>query len=224
MPLTIGDLVPKVKLKLGGRTDINARITEWLMDAYREIAMAYDFETLETSTSDICSPGSDTYLYPPQARALKSVVLMNGSTPVPIRKKNIQVVRRYQTGNPGLPALWAPFGNSYILRPAPNKGYPILLDFWRKPDFGDETEATVNAVLVELPDDWIEILKLSATERGHAGLIEFDKSQAIHQVLHGDPDPNKGNPGLLKQHGSRNNAENQISDYGFRPRIRRYTS
>ena len=224
---TLGSFVPDVRFNLGGRTDINDNISKWLRDAYREIAMGYPLETLEESVQNSTVAGIDTYDYPPNARGLKSIVVLNGVNPVPLTKKNIQVVRRYQINTPGIPSIWAPFGpTTFMMRATPNGTYPLLLDYWKKPAIdADEADVDViNACEAELPDDWFEILKQSATQKGHLDLQEADKAQAVRQILNGDPNNQKGWPGMIKERLNRNASENSLSNYGMRPRIRRYTS
>lgn len=224
----LSDFIPQVRPKLGGRTDIDDRISQWLLEAYRELTMGYDFETMEKSTQDLTVPGTDIYAYPTDARALKAITLVDATvasaSPIQPKKKNIQVVRRYQVGIQGAPAVWAPFSSSYILRPVPDLSYTIYLDYWKKPTVDLTSISTINSTAIELPDDWLDILVYLATEKGHAELQETDKAQAVHQLVHGDPNPSKGFPGMIREHTNRNAKENGISDYGLRPRIRRYTS
>lgn len=224
----IESFVEKVRWKFGNRTDIDARITGWLKDAYLELS-GYPLETLEESTQDTTAPGQDTYSYPSNARSLKAITLVDASlvngSPVQPRKKNIQVVRRYMIGTQGMPAVWAGFGSSYILRPTPDRAYTVYLDYWKKPALDpDEVDVTtINECLVELPDDWFEILVRLAAQKGYSDLQEQDKSMAEHQLVFGDPGQQGKAPGMIKERMTRNAAENGVSNYGIRPRIRRYT-
>jgi len=223
---TLGSFVAAVRFNLGNRTDIDDQISLWLRDAYREIAMGYPLETLEVSVENSTVSGIDTYDYPDDARGLKSLVVMNGVQPVPLTKKNIQVVRRYQINTPGIPSIWASFGSQFIMRATPNGTYPILIDYWKKPALAaDEADVSViNACEAELPDDWFEILKQSATQKGHLDLQEADKAMAVRQTLNGDPHSQNGWPGMIKERLNRNASENSLGNFGMRPRIRRYTS
>lgn len=226
----LGDFIPDVRKNIGGRTDQDDNISKWLRDAYREIAGGYPLETLETSDQDVAVPGIDTYSYPENCRALKSITLVDsavtGATPIQPKKKNLQVVRRYPALPSGTPAVWAPFGLEYIIRPAPSRAFTIFLDFWKKIDLAanEAVIATINSTEVELPDDWFEILTQSATEKAHRDLQESDKAMAIHSQLFGDPNSVRKTPGVIKERLTRNAAENVLSDYGMRPRMRRFTS
>lgn len=230
---TLGDFAPQVRWNLGNRTDIDDKIAIWLRDAYREITMGYDLETMEQSTEDSASPGEDTYAYPENARAIKALTFVDPTnsttTPIQPKKKNIQVVRRYPKGTAAsgnTPAVWAPFGSNYLVRPAPNKVYIIEIDFWALPNITAEENdtSTIEETPALLPEDWFEILVVSATQKGHVGLEELDKASGLRQQLNGDPNSSKGWPGMIKERLNRTAAENGISDYGVRPRIRPYTS
>lgn len=221
---TFDDQLPQLRFELGGRTDIDDRILGWQKEAYREIGMAYPFEELEESTQDITVPNVDAYDYPPTARAIKALTIVDGDSPYEVKKKNIIVVRRYQVNKPGRPAIWAPYGNQFLLRAVPDKAYTLLIDFWEKPQIDETDSDTLKATEIKLPDDWLEIHLYATLERAHKGLNEFDKAAAVHQTLHGDPNPQKGFPGLYRERTIRNTAENPVSDYGMRPRIRPYGS
>lgn len=218
---TLGTYVSKLAGKIGGRTDINDKITQWLMESYREIAMSYDLETLETSVEVTWVVGTAEYAYPDDARAIKAFTYLQGNSPVVVTKKDIRIVRRHPLAT-GAPAIWAPFGAEYILRPVPNLAYVATIDYWRKPDIDETSSTTINQTEIELPDDWIEVFLQLAKQKAHNDLTEMDKAQATHQLLFGDPNSSKGFPGMIKERLNRNAAENAVSSYGMRPRVRPY--
>ena len=220
---TLGSFVAQVRPKLGNRTDIDDRISQWLLESYREIYSNYDLETLEETDESMSTvAGTDGYDYPDTARAIKSIILLQGVQPIYPKKKDIRVVRKYQVTTQGVPAIWAPFANKFIFRPTPDLVYPMVIDFWIKPEVDTTSTVTINATEVLLPDDWYDVLIMGATERGHHELQETDKAQATHQILFGDPNPSKGFPGWIKEKLNRGAAENAVSDYGIRPRVRSY--
>lgn len=221
---TLGSFITQVRPKLGNRTDIDDRITQWLMEAYREISMGYDLETLEATVVNSTVYNIDTYSYPTGARAIKSLMLLNGNSPVTPTKKDIRVVRRYQVGILGVPSIWAPFAAQFMLRPTPSQAYPLTIDYWVMPTIVETSATTINATLIKLPQDWFDILTYLAAEKGHQELQEMDKSEQVHQLIFGDPNPSKGRPGMIKERINRNAAENSISNFGIRPRVRPYGS
>lgn len=221
---TLGSFVAQVRPKLGNRTDIDDRITQWLMEAYREISMGYDLETLEATVQNTMVSGIDTYAYPVGARAIKSLMFMNGVSPVIPTLKDIRVVRRYQINTFGVPAIWGPFGSNFMVRPTPNQAFPMTIDYWVMPTIVTTSTATINATQIQLPQDWLDIFTYLATEKGHQELQEMDKSQQVHQLIFGDPNPSKGFPGMIKERINRYGAQNAVSNYGIRPRIRPFGS
>lgn len=223
---TISSFIDPVRWNLGNRTDIDDRITGWIKQAYREIAMGFPLETLEQTESGTTAPGVSEYSYPQNARGLKAFVVFVNNQPIPLVPKNIEVIRRYQSISRGVPSIFCGFNDQAILRPVPNGVYPFTMDYWQKPNINaDETViATINSTEVMLPDDWFEVLEQMATQKGHVALEEFDKASAVRQILNGDPDSSKGWPGMIKERTNRVASENVISNFGLRPRIRRYTS
>src|SRR5262245_38016293 len=223
---TLGIFIPQMQTKLGGRTDIDSDITLWLKDAYRDLTMSYPFETLEKTVDPptFTTPGVDTYPYPSDARGMKALTIINGTTPFSLKKKNIEIVRRYETGRRGTPAVWTPYGANFIIRASPDKAYQLIEDYWKKPNIDETSNETIQATHIELPDDWFEVLVYDAVERAHQSLQEFDKAQAVHTQLHGDPNPSKGFPGMIREKQTRDSSENVLSDYGMRPRVRRFGS
>lgn len=220
----LSDFTDKVKFNLGNRSNIDDRIRNWLVDAYREIAMGYPLETLELSVVSSTVQDIDAYDYPDDARAIKALTITNNNSPVPLIPKNIQVIRRYQVTTTGVPAIWCGWQNQMLLRAVPNGAYPLYIDYWQKPVVDETDSDTIDATSIQLPDDWFEILVQAATQKGHSDLQEKDKAMALRQLLNGDPDSSKGFPGMIKERLTRNAAESSMSNYGMRPRIRRYTS
>ena len=233
---TISDRAVEVAKMLGGRSDLTSRIYDWLGGAYIELGMGYDFEELE-ETVDVTITGTaedDTYDYPSVAaaapvpeqptRAVKSIVLLDSTTSttrvVPLMKKNVQWTDKL-IPSLGVPAIWAPFKNSIILRPVPNENWTMRCRVWLKPVL----YATVQDTVLNLPWDWLEILDYSAAIRGHIALMERDKANEITALLHGSEDPRSGRrtPGLIRQKLIRKQAESFYDDWGMRPVVRGYT-
>lgn len=224
---TFADYLPTVRRDLGGRTDIDDRIRTWMTESYREIAMNYDLETLQTNVAITFSPNVDpAFDYPADARAIKALTLVNQSTssPVELKKRNMAVIRKYPSTPGGTPAIWAPENNSIFVRPVPLINYDGTIDYWRKPTIDQTSSTTLDTTQVELPDDWIEIFTKAAVMRGHMGLTEFDKAVQVRTLLHGDPNPQVGWPGLIAERNTRDSSEKAVSDFGMRPRLRRYGS
>jgi hypothetical protein len=221
---SIGDHVGTVASLLSGRTDQNASISQWLLNGYRDIAHTIPFETLEDTQDPYpCVANFPTLDYPSNARAIKSITLgFPASTPTserPLYKRNKAIINRYASTPTGVPSIWAPYAYQIHLRMVPDDAYPLIVDFWRKviPDPED-----INNTLIEVPDDWLEIVEYAAQERGWIDLQEYEKANAVHVFLWGDPKMGKKNPGLVKQRLTRIQAEYENANYGMRPRLARY--
>jgi len=218
---TIAQHIPIVRSMLGGRTDIDAKITQWLVNGYRDIAHTIPFETLEFSVNVLTVANIESYMYPAGARGIKAITMgippSNPASFVPLYKKNMAIIDRYAR-QPGQPSIWAPWGNQFYLRAIPNNSYQIVLRCWHWVELLNPVETTG----FNVPDDWLEIIDYAAQMRGHIDLAEADKANAIRVLLYGNPKKPEY-PGLIKQRLTRIQAEYENANYGLRPRIRRYT-
>lgn len=221
---TIGDFVPEVQLNLGNRSDLASRISFWLGRGYMDLGMSYPFEELEDTIDDMFVPNIDIYDYPGNVRAIKTISMTPfANMQQPVKRKDIKIVRRYNTtSQTGPPSIYASYHKQILVRPIPNQGYPFKWDVWMKPAIDFTDASTLNPTVILLPDDWLEILMYMATLRGHIGLLERDKATEIHTLLYGDPtDVNQ--PGLIKTKLLIHSAESYDAEYGTRPKIRAYS-
>ena len=221
---TVNDLVPLVASLLGGRTDLNSNIAGWIVNGYQDLTSTIPFCTLELTQNSSTVANVDTYDYPSDARAIKSLTLAvnnsgSGNAPRQLRKRNIQIIDQYQTINTSVPAVWAPFANQFILRPVPDDAYPLIIRYWQTAQITGDIVSTPLLV----PDDWIEIITYEAQMRGYLYLQEQDRAAAVRQILYGNP-TKPGMPGLVKQRLTRIEAESSNANYGIRPRVTRYTN
>lgn len=219
----IGDSVTTVQLNLGNRQDLAARISQWLAYAYIDLGMSYPFEELEDSIDDTFVAGQGTYPYPPGVRAIKTLsMVVFQNAPQPIKRRDIKIVRRYNTSNQtGPPSIYGTVAKQILVRPIPDQTYTFIWDTWNLPAVDQTSTGSINASPVLLPLDWIEIMQLMATLRGHISLLERDKAAEIHQLLYGDP-TDSTQPGLIKTKLLIHSAESYDSDFAIRPKIRAY--
>jgi hypothetical protein len=221
---TIGDSVATVRLNLGNRSDLDVRISNWLAHGYQDLGMSYPFEELEQTIDDTFLPNIDIYNYPDGVRAIKTISMTPfANQQQPVKRKDIKIVRRYNTtSQTGPPSIYGPFNRTILVRPVPSQAFPFKWDVWMKPSIDFTDTASINASIVVLPDDWIEILEYMATLRGHIGLLERDKAGELHTLLYGDP-TDVSQPGLIKTKLLIHSAESYDSEYGTRPKIRAYS-
>jgi len=246
---TLGSLAGDINAVLGNRQDVLTyttfpsapnmqdadRLAIWMKEAYNEICLGYRFEELETAVVDAFVPNNDVYQLPTLCRSLRAVTLLFGSSqqPRPVRRRHIRNIRRYQTSSQGPPSIYAPFNPggqpSIIVRPVPDQGYPLIWDIVSKPTFNSAGGATNNIATtpIQLPDDWVDILKWSVIMRGHTALLERDKAQAIQTLLFGGYDPVLGRkvPGMIRQRiASRDQTDIEDVEFGLQPQVRRYSN
>lgn len=220
----IGDSVATVTLNLGNRSDLAARVSQWLAYAYIDLGMSYPFEELEDSVDDAFQPGIDVYDYPATARAIKTLSMSFGAGLIqPIKRKDIKVIRRYTTTQQGgPPTIYGTRAKQILVRPIPNQSFPFIWDVWNLPAVDQTSTSSINASPVLLPLDWVEIMQYMATLRGHIALLERDKASEIHQLLYGDP-TDQTQPGLIKTKLLIHSAESYDSDFAIRPKNRAYS-
>ncbi len=127
--LTLDEMKTELRSSLGGRTDLNARLTTVINLAQMRIARKYRWEELEAlftnTTAFTSTPASDKFLaLPLNVRDIYSVRLIDGAnsqklTRVPNRSwdKRIPEPEYHSTGRPSL----------YTLR-------RNIMEFWRVPD------------------------------------------------------------------------------------------
>jgi hypothetical protein len=219
----IGDSVATVRLNLGNRADLDARISQWLAYAYIDLGMSYPFEELEASIDDAFVSTIEVYNYPDGVRAIKTISMTVSNQQQPVKRRDIKVIRRYSSTIPGPPAIYGTRAKQILVRPIPDKSYPFIWDVWLLPAVDQTSPATINASAMLLPLDWAEILQYMATLRGHIALLERDKAAEVHTLLYGDPG-SPGVVGLIKQKLLIHAAESYDSDYAIRPKIRAYSS
>lgn len=209
------------------------RLMIWLKDAYTEICLGYRFEELETSVNDVFVPNIDVYQLPALCRTLRAITLLYGTSqqPRPVRRRHIRNIRRYQTSSLGPPSIYAPFNPggqpSIIVRPVPDQGYPLIWDIVSKPTFGNAVNHTIDTAVINLPDDWIGVLKSLTKLKGHTALNEPDKAGAEQTYLFGGYDPALGRkvPGVIKQLiAPRDQTDIEDVEFGLQPQVRRYTN
>lgn len=218
----ISDSVATVQLMLGNRSDLAARISQWLAYAYIDLGMSFPFEELESSIDDQFVPTIDVYDYPASVRAIKTLSMTVNQVAQPIKRREIKIVRRYSSTNAGPPAIYGTRAKQILVRPVPDNTYPFIWDVWLLPAVDQTSTATINASAVLLPLDWVEVMQYMATLRGHISLLERDKAAEIHTLLYGDP-TNQNQPGLIKTKLLIHAAESYDSDFAIRPKTRAYS-
>jgi len=225
-----------VAMKLGNRQDLlqpapgsgfpYSRISGWLRDAYIEVMSSRAFEYAEETLQFQTVQGQDSYVYPPNSRALKAISgYRSDGTPVQVSWKDIGYIRRYNIGAlttsqplEGPPSIYTIFNNQIIFRPTPdNQPYTFYLDIWEWPDIQDD--ANLDTTVLQVPMDWLEIIDYLASVRGHAELGQADKCSEVMKLLYGYTDPSTGGrvAGMIERAQNRQQASSPWTDWGIQP-------
>lgn len=223
----ISDRVATVQYMLGGRTDLTAgapsKIAVWLQNAYIEIAMGYNFVELEDTLSTVLVQGGDIVPYDPSVRAIKALTIQQqDGSQYDLPEKDIKWIRRLSATQQGRPSVCCTMGQgigtrNLILRQVPDANfYTLLWDVWLKPVI---TGNIVDTVL-NVPDDWLEIIDYAAALRGHVDLLEEDRAVAKARYLYGFTNMTTGKkvPGIIQQRLTQRQANAPSQDYGLQPK------
>ena len=229
---TIGALASEVITKLENRTTDLTRAYQWLADAVLELTssgeLRDEFDDLEQlgppfslaprvreyAFSTILNPGDyndgtlDIRLWnnPPQNTVFQR-----------LRRTDYQFTDNY-SNNPGRPSAWYRFADNYGFDMIPDLPYQIQARYLIQHPIAAPPQNTV----VQMPRPWIDVLILSAVQKGFVELNEYEKANATSQILHGDPrDPTK--PGLIYKRKKRYQIEAWREVQPLRPYVGRYS-
>jgi hypothetical protein len=234
----ISDLASEVILKCGNRTTDLTRAYQWLVDAILEISSNPDYRD-EFTELEILGPtfvltgGSSTSAS--QQEYDESNIVPSGDTNDATldifiwRDPPINSVRQklnpshYQEADKSVvtfstPTSWYRFGGQIGFYPSPDKSYQIQARILRMHPIAD---SAIQTTTILLPRDWNEVLIHAAAEKGLIELQEYEKAQAIHTLLHGDPKyPTK--PGMINGRKKKRGREAFRITQGLRPIVHRY--
>lgn len=205
----INDLIPDVRGKLRGRSDVNTRIVGWLKQSILDLTQSYPFEELSLPcpmTNFISSPLTSTYKIPyftGQAitgrftRILSWLIyysvnpVIGVDTAFEMKGRALAVVRQQSTIK-GIPVMYAQQGQNLIVGCAPNLNYATQMIVQKQHEFHPDMVDSE----IFMPDDWREILVYAAAIRGCDELAMTEVGTTYYKRLHGDPKL-QGDLGLL---------------------------
>lgn len=229
---TIGDLGPEVIKRVENRTGDLERAYEWIKNALIEIAddpeLRDDFVELEVLgptfdlTANTQEYEQENFLQADQeCTAILDVMLWIDYPTNEIRTKlnptHYQDADRSTNLAVSQPSEWYRFGSKIGFQPIPNQNYQTQVRYLRQHPIDDPVEDTE----ILLPRDWNEVIVMAAVERGFIELLEYEKSQAIHVLLHGDPNY-PGKPGLIMAKHKKRKREAWRQQQPLRPVVRGY--
>jgi hypothetical protein len=183
--ITAQDIVDEVRLHLGGETEESLsdnQILRWVNRALTDLASAYSFTELETSTTLTTSSG--TAEYETTATDILEIISMVDTTNnvqlYPWNRSQYDQATQGSTSNTtGTPTFWFESGTGsndrfqYTFFPTPAGSYTITVTYRKKPA---ELVLTPSATSSTLREPWDHVLVLLAVESGWRALGDDDKA------------------------------------------------
>src|SRR3972149_1286469 len=169
--MTSDELFAELKLRMGNRKDIDARLKQWLNSAYFQIGVKYRFRELEKLKEMTTINTVREYDKPPTAYAVRSLRDMTNKRFLGYR--HWMSLERL-TPTAGKPTKWARHGGLLILDPTPNGAYVIRARITERP--AAMTFPANDSVSPVTPVEWDEALILKAMFIGHNALLEKAKA------------------------------------------------
>lgn len=160
-------------------------IDKWVNQALREFGYAFRFHELEGSGTFGTVLGGQSYPIPGTGvtdfRAVEEMWLTDPDSGAISRvKAETRTTYRKKLGVPtdeatfGLPVRYHRFGNSFFLRPTPDKVYQVSFDYWKI-----LVPFVVPDDVSPFSEDWDEVIEVGALYRGFRHFGEFDRYQNV---------------------------------------------
>lgn len=184
--LTLAELTEEVRSHLGGRDDLDDRITRFINFAQLRLARAYTFPELHRRSYTTGTYGgtalSDRFItLPANVRSVQSVVVEDGSTSI---KLTYHAPRRFDRLFSGLlstgrrkPQVYTKWLETIELMPVPEKAYQYELRWVKWPD--NLVESTDKSEL----DRKDELLILLAASIANHSLARFDRGKMLYGMF-----------------------------------------
>ena len=232
--MIINDLAPAVLIKVENRVNDTARAVEWIAEALVEIStdqqLRNDLTELE-ATGPLYDLTIGQQEYPDSAFLNSPDVNMasldfnmwidppGNSIRIKLLPSHYQETDKFLVVN-SLPVKWYRFGNNIGFYPVPNNTYQVqsryLINY--PIDWSDPGSSTVL-----LGQNWYEIIKLAAAQKGFLELEEYEKASEIGSLLRGDPSDPKRSPGMMYGRKTKRERESWREQQGLKPMIHSYT-
>jgi len=227
----IADLEPEVIFRVENRTTDTARADVWIRDTLLELTSDPDFRDEFDQLEEFGVPFN---LIPKQQEydevanfiptgdvntaTLDFLIWQDPPTNTIRRKLNWSHYQKTDNFQPNfaLPTEWYRFGQTIGFSPIPDLAYQVQSRMLKQHPINDNV---LNQTVILIPRDWNEILVWGAAERGFMELLEFEKADKIHRILHGDPKfPQR--PGIWEGRKKRREMEAHRTEEALRPVIR----
>lgn len=179
--LTLAELKTEVRAALGGRRDLDARLTVIINLAQMRLARIHDFDEMEIiSTSTIQNTGStnDKYLILPNKREVYSVVILNGAKSRKLTQRTAQYWDRHipmpEYFSRNIPSDYMIWGSTVEIWPLPDATYTIRIRWTKWPT---ALSADTDVSEFENKDDVLIMLSVSYALRSLGKGDEADAAE-----------------------------------------------
>lgn len=186
-PQTYDSLKTEIIQRLGNRSDLDARVDQWAMDAFTELTQApkASFRELDALYSFTAQPG-DTRA---QVPADFWFVLSLRDTTRKLEQVHWQVLDRiYRTS--GRAVRYARYKDFLEFDPVPNEIMPMVMRYRRR------LPQLAAGVQVPLEREWHELLITLTVAKGLSALQRFEESAGHRQSVDTDLANREDNPSL----------------------------
>jgi hypothetical protein len=123
----------------------------------------------------------------------------------------------------GIPFRYTRYGNMFWYGTQPGTNYSVYLPYQRRHPFNPDLVTSP----IYLPQEWFDVLAISAAERGAVTLRWSDMASYLHQLLYGDPasqmkDGSLARPGLISARIFQPERDRRLSTVQISPMVSRY--
>ena len=180
---TFNTIKAEVIARMGGRTDISARVDIWLNDAFFELCLLPRFAFFELDKQDTSiATVAATRVY-----ALTGITdlwhildVRDHTNERLLRRSSVREFdKRVQTNVTGFPVEYARFGTDLELDPTPDGAYTLRIRYRKRPNELSAGNAT------GLSREWDEVLTTMTVAKGFEALEQWEKASAQRQLLEG---------------------------------------
>jgi hypothetical protein len=182
--ITVSQYMTQVRNRLDDQSYDASKLLQFINDANREVCNMRRWRFMESLFVGNIEAGYSSYELPTGFQAAINFTLVDPD--------NVAIFLRYSpyeqfdqqfpdpTSIPAsVPSTWTFFGNSLIVGPAtPDKAYTMQLRFIKAP-----TTLLLDTNTLDVPDDFAEIIVLSAYKRALMTNDSFDQAQIVQQEL-----------------------------------------
>ena len=197
--LTLSELEDEIRSNLGGRTDLDSRLSRFINFAQDMICRQYEFPELEQKTTDTVAEGDEVYVLSSRPRSIRSVRILDGTLS---RKLEYIPIRTWDTLIPKpdewtqeRPTHYTYYQNKIELWRIPNDSYTIVIRWSKWPaalsDSGDKSDYdNKDDIIIALATAWA-FKSLGEKERMYFW-ANSAWSQLRASILSEDQQPDRG--------------------------------